>query len=109
MTKTFDRDPSHQRGDEVPRTPNKGAGNADKDTREEPQAAGSGTLGSGDSTEPRGERAGKHTSQGLAGAQGSGGGADRGINQPPPRAKVSPNRSAGASAEDDDSGVDPTR
>jgi hypothetical protein len=37
-------------------------------------------------TEPRdGTRIGEHSSQGLAGAQGSGGGAERGINQPPPR------------------------
>ena len=107
MPKTFDRDPSHQGDKDVPTTPNRGAGQADKDRREEPQAD-SGTLRSGDSTEPRGPRAGKPTSQGLAGAQGSGGGAERGINQPPSRAKVSPNRSAGASTGDDDSGVDPT-
>jgi hypothetical protein len=107
MPKTFDRDPSHQGDKDVPKTPNKGAGNADKDRREEPQAD-AGTLRTGDSTEPRGERAGKPTSQGLAGAQGSGGGAERGINQPPRRATVSPNRSAGGSVDDDDSGPDPT-
>lgn len=76
MPQTFDRDPSHQGDKDVPTTPNKGAGQADKAPREEPQAD-AGTLRTGDSTEPRGERAGKPTSQGLAGAQGSGGGADR--------------------------------
>jgi hypothetical protein len=33
-------------------------------------------------------RAGKPSSQGLAGAQGSGGGAERGIEQPPPKRRV---------------------
>lgn len=107
MTKNFDRDPSHPRDPQVGRTPNKGAGQADKDLRDEPPGNAQ-TLRSGDSTEPRGERAGKHGSQGLAGAQGSGGGAERGIEQPPARAKNSPNRSDGAEARDDDSGVDPT-
>ena len=38
-------------------------------------------------TQPRDEaRIGRHGSQGLAGAQGSGGGAERGIQQAPPRA-----------------------
>ena len=40
------------------------------------------------STQPSdGTRIGEHSSQGLAGAQGSGGGAERGVNQPPPRRK----------------------
>jgi hypothetical protein len=39
--------------------------------------------------EPAGKaRAGKPSSQGLAGAQGSGGGAERGIEQPPPKRRV---------------------
>ncbi len=42
------------------------------------------------STEPRqGTRIGEHSSQGIEGAQGSGGGAERGVNQPPPRKRDS--------------------
>ncbi|WP_119153374.1 hypothetical protein [Caldimonas tepidiphila] len=50
----------------------------------------------GEGTEPRsGERLGHPTSQGLAGAQGSGGGADRGIQQAPTRPNNQAQRSTG--------------
>jgi hypothetical protein len=104
MPRNFPRDPSHQvardSGEGAP--PDIGGGKArEGEVRQKdklsPQAANP-------STEPRGERAGKHSSQGLTGSQGSGGGADRGVNQPPPRAK-SPRDKAGSS-EDDNSGID---
>ena len=52
----------------------------------------------------RKQRGAKPSSQGLAGAQGSGGGAERGVQQPPPRRRVATDQ---ASSNRDNSGVNP--
>ena len=106
MPRRFDRDPSHQ----LPRDVASGAPPADtggKAQKGERRSAGADAANprANPSTEPRGERAGKHSSQGLTGAQGSGGGAERGVNQAPPRSKQGQRGVAGGSPEDDNSGI----
>lgn len=81
-----------------------GPGSAREAGRETTDPAPESGLVDTESTEPREHtRIGKASSQGLAGAQGSGGGAERGINEPPRRAPASPERSGNV----DDSGIDP--
>lgn len=64
----------------------------------------------GEGTEPRsGERLEHHTSQGLAGAQGSGGGAERGIQQDPGPGRPMANREGGSPAAPPASSEDPAR
>lgn len=63
----------------------------------------------GAGTEPRsGERLGRPSSQGLAGAQGSGGGAERGVQQPPGRARPAANRDENTPSAPPASGSDAT-
>lgn len=89
MTRPIDRDPSHQPpnvpAEGWPREETDHAPGADQRASTTTNAAATDSP----STEPRGERSGKHSSQGLTGAQGSGGGAERGVNQPPPQRKES--------------------
>ncbi len=85
-----------------------GPGSAARAGREDRTASPGEGLFDEESTEPRADtRIGHPSSQGLTGAQGSGGGAERGINQPPQRARPSDDRAGGASRRADDSGVDP--
>jgi hypothetical protein len=104
MPRNFPRDPSHQPvrdpGEGAPPDPGGGKGR-EGEVRQKPQLPPQATN---PSTEPRGERGGKHSSQGLTGSQGSGGGADRGVNQPAPRTR-SP-RGKASSSDDDNSGID---
>jgi hypothetical protein len=104
MTRPIDRDPSHQPptspAEGWPREETDHAPDADERARLTTNAAAPGSP----STEPRGERTGTHSSQGLAGAQGSGGGAERGVNQPPPRRKES--TGSAAARPSDNAGLD---
>lgn len=85
-----------------------GPGSAERAGRGSHEASPGEGLFDEESTEPRaGTRIGKPSSQGLAGAQGSGGGAERGINQPPPRAKPSDERRGSATPDADDAGIAP--
>ena len=85
-----------------------GPGSAARAGHENHEASPGDGLFDEESTEPRADtRIGKHSSQGLKGAQGSGGGAERGINQPPPRARPSDERRGSASPDADDAGIDP--
>ncbi|MBA3598693.1 MAG: hypothetical protein H0W40_15140 [Methylibium sp.] len=60
----------------------------------------------GASTEPRPEtRLGGPSSQGLSDAQGSGGGAERGVNQPPARKRSSTGQREGSSSTTQDGGT----
>jgi hypothetical protein len=100
-------DPIDDRAGATPRTPAREAG-LDTDSRGGPgsaRAAGrkdtepgpESGLNDRGGTQPRDEtRIGRHGSQGLAGAQGSGGGAERGIQQAPPRAARDPSSGSGS-------------
>lgn len=102
MNKRVDRDPSHQTGREADAgwpQPGKSLGDAAG-----PHAVSDKARPNSPSTEPRGERGGMASSQGLAGAQGSGGGAERGVNNPPPRRKDGEGGSHGGTT--DESGFD---
>lgn len=104
-------DPIDDRAGTMPRTPAREAG-LNTDSRGGPgsaRAAGRSDTEPGPdsglndrgSTQPRDEtRIGQHGSQGLAGAQGSGGGAERGMQQAPPRSTRSP--STGSASRDRD-------
>ena len=77
-------------------------GEAARDERQGAQAQGRRKPQTTEGSEPReGERLEKHSSQGLAGAQGSGGGAERGVNEPPGPARPVANRGVAPSASPD--------
>jgi len=63
---------------------------SNRERRQAPQGGATGQTDNprtgGEATAPAGS--GKPSSQGLGGAQGSGGGAERGIQQPPPKRRV---------------------
>ena len=110
-------DPIDDRAGATPRTPARetglntdsrgGPGSARAAGRPDTEPGPDSGLNDRGSTQPREEtRIGHHGSQGLAGAQGSGGGAERGMQQAPPRAPR--DADAGSASRDrDQAGVGP--
>jgi len=110
-------DPIDDRAGAMPRTPARetglntdsrgGPGSAREAGRKDTEPGPDSGLNDRGSTQPREDtRIGRHGSQGLAGAQGSGGGAARGVQQAPPRAARDAD-SGSASRERDNAGAGP--